>query len=93
MLCGGHGQGNYVRPRHAYGGHRQLLTISLGVEGGFRAIADKYGEESTPGMRYTPKGLTRRSPTRIPPLANTVDSVCKFRDYAFAELLKLHKLL
>ena len=25
----------------------QLLTISLGVEGGFRAIADKYGEEST----------------------------------------------
>ena len=24
----------------------QLLTISLGVEGGFQAIADKYGEES-----------------------------------------------
>ncbi|UQT50030.1 hypothetical protein M5E87_10860 [Flavonifractor plautii] len=53
----------------------QLLTISLGVEGGFRAIADKYGEESTPGMRYTPKGLTRRLPTGIPPLA-TRSTVC-----------------
>ena len=43
-------------------------------------------------MRYTPKGLTRIA-NQDPSIGNTVDSVCKFRDYAFAELLKLHKLL
>ena len=71
----------------------QLLTISLGVEGGFRAIADKYGEESTPWNEVYAQGVDEEIANRDPSIGNTVDSVCKFRDYAFAELLKLHKLL
>ena len=71
----------------------QLLTISLGVEGGFRAIADKYGEESTPWNEVYAQGGDEEIANRDPSIGNTVDSVCKFRDYAFAELLKLHKLL
>lgn len=68
----------------------QLLTISLGVEGGFRAIADKYGEESTPWNEVYAQGVDEEIANRDPSIGNTVDSVC---NYAFAELLKLHKLL
>ena len=63
----------------------QLLTISLGVEGGFRAIADKYGEESTPWNEVYAQGVDEEIANRDPSIGNTVDSVCKFRDYAFAE--------
>ena len=39
------------------------------------------------------QGVDEEIANRDPSIGNTVDSVCKFRDYAFAELLKLHKLL
>ena len=71
----------------------QLLTISLGVDGGFRAIAEKYGEEPTPWNEVYAQGVDEEITNRDPSMGNTVDGVCKFRDHAFAELLKLHKLL
>lgn len=71
----------------------QLLTISLGVDGGFRAIAEKYGEEPTPWNEVYAQGVDEEIANRDPSMGNTVDGVCKFRDHAFAELLKLHKLL
>ena len=71
----------------------QLLTISLGVHGGFRAIAEKYGEEPTPWNEVYAQGVDEEIANRDPSMGNTVDGVCKFRDHAFAELLKLHKLL
>ena len=71
----------------------QLLTISLGVDGGFRAIAEKYGEEPTPWNEVYAQGVDEEIANRDPAMGNTVDGVCKFRDHAFAELLKLHKLL
>lgn len=71
----------------------QLLTISLGADGGFRAIAEKYGEEPTPWNEVYAQGVDEEIANRDPAMGNTVDGVCKFRDHAFAELLKLHKLL
>ena len=71
----------------------QLLTISLGVDGGFRAIAEKYGEEPTPWNEVYAQGVDEEIANRDPSMGNTVEGVCKFRDRAFAQLLKLHKLL
>ena len=71
----------------------QLLTISLGVDGGFRTIAEKYGEEPSPYNELYAQGVDQEIANRDPDMGNTIEGVCKFRDHAFAELLRLHKLL
>lgn len=71
----------------------QLLTISLGVDGGFRAIAEKYGEEPSPYNEVYAQGVDEEIANRDPAIGNTVEDVCKFRDHMFTELLKLHHLL
>ena len=71
----------------------QLLTISLGVDGGFRAIAEKYGEEPSPYNEVYAQGVDEEIANRNPATGNTVEDICKFRDRMFAELLKLHHLL
>lgn len=71
----------------------QLLTISLGCEGGFLALAEKYGKEPTPEDRLYAEGVDEEIANRKPEQGNTVESVCKFRDHMFADILKLHGLL
>ena len=71
----------------------QLLTISLGCEGGFLALAEKYGKEPSAEDKLYAAGVEQEILNRLPEQGNTVESVCGFRDYMFAELLKLHGLL
>lgn len=71
----------------------QLLTISLGVDGGFRALAEKYGKEPTPEDEMYACGVEEEIANRSPEMGNTVEGVCEFRDHMFAEILKLQKLL
>lgn len=71
----------------------QLLTISLGCEGGFLALAEKYGKEPTPEDKMYAEGVAEEIANRKPEQGNTVESVCEFRDHMFADILKLHGLL
>lgn len=71
----------------------QLLTISLGCEGGFLALAEKYGKPATPEDHLYAEGVAEEISNRSPEQGNTVESVCEWRDHMFADILKLHGLL
>lgn len=71
----------------------QLLTISLGCQGGFIALAEKYGKEPTPEDHLYAEGVDAEIANRDPEKGNTVEGVCKWRDHMFADILKLHGLL
>ena len=71
----------------------QLLTISLGTEGGFRAVAQKYGKEPTPEDEMYAQGVEAEIANRPEELGNTIPGVCEFRDHMFVEMLKLQHLL
>lgn len=71
----------------------QLLTLSLGVEGGFRKMAEKYGNEPTEYDELYAQGVDDEIAAREPWQGNTVEDVCKFRDKMFADILRLHKML
>lgn len=71
----------------------QLLTISLGTEGGFRAVAQKYGKEPTPEDEMYAQGVEEEIANRPEELGNTIPGVCEFRDHMFVEMLKLQHLL
>lgn len=71
----------------------QLLTMSLGVEGGFRAMAKKYGKEPTEYDELYAQGVDAEIANRDPAIGNTVESTIRYRDRMFAEILKLQKLL
>ena len=71
----------------------QLLTISLGIDGGFRAAAQKYGKEpSEDDILYT-DGVDAEIANRPVEKGNTVETVCKYRDQMLADILRLHGLL
>lgn len=71
----------------------QLLTISLGIDGGFREAARKYGGEPTPEDELYAAGVDAEIANRPENTGNTVESVCRYRDRMLADMLKLHGLL
>lgn len=77
----------------------QLLTMSLGVPGGFREMNKKYGAgqpedpEKTRVMEMVADGVDAEIANRPEEKGNTVEGVEKFRDKAFVELLKIQKML
>lgn len=71
----------------------QLLTMSLGVPGGFRMMGKKYGNEDGDTekertINLIADGVDQEIAGRPEEFGNTVDSVVKFRDRAFADILK-----
>lgn len=71
----------------------QLLTMSLGVPGGFRMMGKKYGNEDGDTekertINLIADGVDEEIANRPEEFGNTVDSVVKFRDRAFADILK-----
>lgn len=68
----------------------QLLTMSLGVDGGFYKFCEKYGWPEDPFFQDLGKGVDEELANRDPAVGNTVEEVTKFRDRCFAQILKLH---
>lgn len=66
----------------------QLLTLSLGVDGGFRKMAEKYNMPPSEEDEILAQGIDEEIANRKPGTGNTVDDVCKFRDHMFVEILK-----
>ncbi len=71
----------------------QMLTLSLGVDGGYRKMAEKYGNEPTEYDELYAQGVEAEIAAREPWQGNTVEDVCKFRDKMFVDILRLHKML
>ena len=77
----------------------QILTISLGIQGGLRAMGKKYGagqpedSEKAAMMEMAARGVDEEIANRPEEKGNTVEGVEKFRDKALVELLKIQKVL
>ena len=76
----------------------QLLTMSLGVPGGFRQMSAKYkGADADPEkvrLEYlVADGVDEEIANRPDFMGNTVEDVIKFRDKTIADVLKLYKKL
>ncbi|MDR1573099.1 MAG: 3-hydroxyacyl-CoA dehydrogenase family protein [Clostridiales Family XIII bacterium] len=73
----------------------QLLTMSLGVQGGFRMMNQKYRHEGTEDpekekmIERIAAGVDEEIANRPEELGNTEDSVIRFRDRAIVEILKI----
>ncbi|MDL2219838.1 3-hydroxyacyl-CoA dehydrogenase family protein [Ruminococcaceae bacterium OttesenSCG-928-O06] len=72
----------------------QLLTIGLGVDGGWRALAQKYiGSEAPKEYLMVADGVDEEMANRPPELGNDVESILKYRDKALIGILRLqHRL-
>jgi len=71
----------------------QLLTISLGIEGGLRGAAAKYGGDISPADELIASGVDDEIANRSEEIGNTVDGVADFRDKVIIELLRLQNML
>ena len=76
----------------------QLLTMSLGVPGGFRQMSAKYkGPDADPEkvrLEYlVADGVDEEIANRPEFMGNTVEDIIKFRDKTIADILKLYKKL
>ena len=71
----------------------QMLTISLGIEGGFRGGAAKYGKEPSPDDESLASGIEEEIANRPAALGNTEESVQDFRDKAIIRILRLQSML
>jgi carnitine 3-dehydrogenase len=71
----------------------QILTISLGIEGGFRGGAAKYGKEPSPDDELLAAGVEKELANRPEALGNTEDAVQEFRDKAIISILRLQNML
>ena len=73
----------------------QLLTMSMGVKGGFRVMAEKYGAtaarrpEQIPHYPEIEDGVEAEIAGRSQTQGQNLDDIVKFRDKAFVEILKL----
>lgn len=73
----------------------QLLTMSMGVQGGFRVMAEKYGAtaarrpEQIPHYPEIEDGVEAEIANRTELQGQDLDAITKFRDKAFVEILKL----
>ena len=72
----------------------QLMTMSLGVQGGFRQYAQKYGFEPQPEVfDVLAEGIDDYMANRTPEQGQTPEDVVKYRDKMLAGVLKLEGLL
>lgn len=71
----------------------QILTISLGIQGGFAEGAKKYGKEPDPADLILAKGVDEEIANRPAETGNTVESVIEWRDKQFAKILKMYGML
>ena len=71
----------------------QILTMSLGVQGGLRAAMAKYGREPNEADRILADGVEAAIASRPPEQGNTVDGVTRYRDRLLASILKEEGLL
>lgn len=71
----------------------QILTISLGVEGGVRAQALKYGRQPSELDEIMAAGVDEEMANRPEIIGNTEESIGNFRDKAIIALLRLQNLL
>lgn len=71
----------------------QLLTLSLGVEGGYRNYPQKYGLAPDPIYDVMAKGIDEEIASRSPDKGRDVASVEKWRDKMFVEILKLQGMV
>ena len=71
----------------------QLLTISLGVDGGFREMDHKYGRETNPDSLVIADGIDEWLPKRPKETGNTPEEIALWRDKMFVQILKLHGML
>lgn len=66
----------------------QIMTMSLGVQGGLKAAAAKYGKEPNEADIILGDGVDAEIAARPKEFGNTVEDVIKFRDKIFAVILK-----
>ncbi len=72
----------------------QLLTLSMGVEGGWKNFQNKYyGKEATPFDYWLDYELQRELENRPEEIGNTLESAMKFRDKMLVAELKLQNLI
>ena len=67
----------------------QMLTMSMGVEGGFRKMAEKYGLEPSEWDEIYAQGVEEEIANRKPETGNNLEDIVSFRDHIFIELLRL----
>lgn len=71
----------------------QIMSISLGVQGGLRAAAAKYGKAPEEADLVLADGVDEAMAHRTEEEGRDEESVIRFRDKMFAAILKLHKKL
>jgi len=71
----------------------QILTMSLGVEGGFREMAAKYGLPFNPDNEILAQGVDEMLENRSPEQGNTPETAQAYRDKMILEILKLQNML
>jgi len=71
----------------------QLLTMSLGVDGGFREMDAKYGRPVNPDYLKVADGIDDWLPKRPKEQGNTPEEISLWRDKMFVQILKLHGML
>lgn len=71
----------------------QIMTMSLGIQGGLRAAAAKYGKEPNEADCILGDGVDEAIAHRTEEQGNTVEGVIRYRDRMFAAILKEQGLL
>lgn len=66
----------------------QLLTLSLGVDGGFRKMAEKYGMPPSELDELLAQGVEAEIASRRSGTGNNEADICRFRDHMFIEILR-----
>ncbi len=72
----------------------QLLTIALGAEGGWKAIANKYyGNDAPPAYLMVDEQVNEELANRPAEIGNDLESVLRYRDRALVEMLRTQRRL
>ncbi len=71
----------------------QIMTIALGVEGGARAQAAKYGRVPSHDDEVIADGVDEEMADRPEEIGRDEESVSAFRDRAIIEILRMQKML
>lgn len=71
----------------------QILTISLGIDGGIAMAPKKYGLPDDPIYAALGKGVEEELLNRSEEQGRNVEDVCKFRDKVFVQILKAQGML
>jgi carnitine 3-dehydrogenase len=71
----------------------QILTISLGVEGGLRGMTAKYGDTPSPDDETIAAGVEAEMQNRAAAAGRTEADISDFRDRAIIELLRMQGMI